>query len=124
MIYTFDELLAHAGHETETVYYGTEHQAVNVAIECVTCGCVLVDLCPGDTISKEMAEDAGGRSIAHVWHIVDVIDRAKERHINLSEQQAIEILESVDRGKDASIGINWDVIDTHTDIYLKEVSHG
>jgi len=52
MINTFDELLAHAGHKTETVYYGTEHQAVKVSIECVTCDCVLVDLVPGEKLNK------------------------------------------------------------------------
>ena len=57
MIHTFDELLAHAGHEIECVYYGAEHQAVNAAIECVTCGTVLVDLDPGDTVSKEIDGD-------------------------------------------------------------------
>ena len=124
MIHTFEDLLEHAGHEVETVYYGTPNLAVNAAIECVTCNTVLVDLNPGDTISKELAEDAGGRSIAHVWHIDDVLSRAKERNINLSEDQAIQILDKVDKGKDASIGINWDVIDTVIDIYLEEISNG
>lgn len=54
MINTFDELLAHAGHKTETVYYGTEHQAVKVSIECITCDCVLVDLTPGEKLNKEL----------------------------------------------------------------------
>ena len=121
MVYTFDELLSHAGHETETVYYGTENQAVNVAIECITCSCVLVDLSPGETISKELVEDAGGRSIAHVLHIDDVKSRAKERHINLSEQQCIEILNIVDKGKRESLGI---VIDTVIDMYLDKISKG
>jgi hypothetical protein len=117
MINTFDELLAHAGHETETVYYGTEHQASGAAIECITCGCVLVDLSPGDLLSKELADDVG-KTIAHVWSVVDVKQQAKERHINLSDQQCLEILQIIDRTKDASIGINWDVLDTATDLYL------
>lgn len=120
MINTFDELLSHAGHETETVYYGTEHQAVNVAIECITCGCVLVDLCPGDLLSKELADDVD-KTIAHVWHIRDVIARAKENDINLSEQQAIEILHRIDHYKDADVGINLDVIDVHIDGYFKDI---
>ena len=77
MINTFDELLAHAGHETETVYYGTETLASGAAIECITCGCVLVDLSPGDLLSKELAEDVG-KTIAHVWSIDDVIANAIE----------------------------------------------
>jgi len=52
-VYTFDELLSHAGHEIECVYYGTEHMAVNAAIECVTCGQVLIDLSPGQTMGVD-----------------------------------------------------------------------
>jgi len=40
----FAELLSHVGHEIECVQYGQyKEPAVNVALECVTCGCVLVD---------------------------------------------------------------------------------
>jgi hypothetical protein len=123
MINTFDELLAHAGHETETVYYGAENQAVNAAIECITCGCVLVDLSPGDLLSKELAEDVG-KTIAHVWTIDDVLMRARQNDINLSEQQAKEILARVDHGKDAEYGINWGTLDFHTNGYLKDMSGG
>lgn len=38
----FDELEAHVGHDIECVTYGTD-SPVNVAVECVTCGCVIVD---------------------------------------------------------------------------------
>ncbi len=119
MINTFDELLSHAGHKIEAVYYGTENQAVSTAIECVTCGMVLIDLSPGQTVG---VDDNDGKTIAHVWSVVDVMDRAKERHINLSDQQCLEILARVDDGKDASIGINWDVLDSHTDDYLALMS--
>jgi hypothetical protein len=37
----FSELAAHVGHEVEVATYGTP--PVNVAIECMTCGTVLVD---------------------------------------------------------------------------------
>ena len=120
MIYKFDELLAHAGHEVECVYYGQKHVAHNAAIECVTCGCVLVDLCPGDLLSKELEEDVD-KTIAHVWHVDDVKMRAEERGIDLSEQQALEILQQIDKGKDASVGINWDVIDASIDLYFAEI---
>ena len=38
----FAELLAHVGHEIEVAAYGGA-PPVNVAIECMTCGAVLVD---------------------------------------------------------------------------------
>lgn len=38
---TFEDLLDHVGHEFECVTYGEE--PVNVALECVTCGEVMID---------------------------------------------------------------------------------
>lgn len=41
---TFEELNAHWGHNIEVVRYGNENVGtVNVAIECVDCGVVLID---------------------------------------------------------------------------------
>jgi len=120
MINTFDELLAHAGHKTETVYYGTENQAVKVAIECITCGCVLVDLTPGDVLDKTTAD----KMICPGWNISDIVAQAQSRDINLSDQQAREILHRISDKMDASVGINWDEIDYRTNEYLKVVSGG
>ena len=125
MIYDFDELLSHAGHELECVYYGTKNQAINAAIECITCGAILIDLDPGDTLSKELAEDttsSDGEEISIKWHIADVIERSRERGINLSGQQAKEILSNIKDKHDATIGVNWDVIDVCVDFYLDESS--
>lgn len=42
---TMDDVLQHAGHEIECVYYGKSKRAAqNAAIECVTCGCVILDI--------------------------------------------------------------------------------
>jgi len=40
-VYNFKSLSSHVGHKIEVVYYG--FPPVNVAIECHTCGEVLVD---------------------------------------------------------------------------------
>ena len=117
MVYDFNDLRSHIGHKIVCVRYGQGDEVINVALECEDCHVILVDLEDGDTVSKELAEDAG-KTIAHVWHVDDVMGQAKERHINLSDQQCLEILQLIDRGKDASVGINWDVIDTVTDLYL------
>ena len=74
-------------------------------------------------LSKELAEDVG-KTIAHVWNITDVIAQARTNDINLSDQQAIEILARVDHAADASTGINWDTIDYEIDKYLKDMSGG
>lgn len=55
------------------------------------------------------------RQIAIIWDIADVHSRAKEQHINITDEQALEILHNMKRQHDASIGINWDVIDAHLD---------
>ena len=57
MIYDFEDLRSHIGHEIECVCYGKDgEEPVNVALECMSCGCVLIDLDKEDTISKEIAE--------------------------------------------------------------------
>lgn len=38
---SFKDLLEHVGHDVECVTYG--NPPVSVALECLTCGCVLVD---------------------------------------------------------------------------------
>ena len=105
MIYDFDEMKDHVGHKIKCV--GDDK---NVVIKCQTCNRVLVNLDKGDELRKELAEDKG-KIISHVWSIDDVIMRGKDRDIEITEVQAMEILEKIDRHKDASIGINWDVID-------------
>jgi len=116
-VHTFEDMISHAGHKIECVYYGTEHQAINTAIECVTCGQVLIDLSPGQTVG---VDDNTGKTIAHVWSVDDVMMRARDKHINLSNQQCIEILHRIYIGKDVSLVI--DVIDSYTDMYLNEIS--
>ena len=58
-----------------------------------------------------MNED--NKKITITWHTDDVFAVAKEENINITEQQAIEILQNIKHQHDASIGINWDVIRCH-----------
>jgi len=118
-IHTFDDMKSHRGHEIKCVIYGDDKNPVNTAIECVTCGMVLIDLSPNQTVG---VDDNDGKTIDWTWSWEDILERAKERKINLSEQQCIEILAQVDHYKDAEIGINWDVLDSYTDMYLDEMS--
>ena len=50
-----------------------------------------------------------------IWCIEDVMERAKERGIKITEEQAEELIDRVDRKQDASIGISWDTIDCYLD---------
>jgi len=57
-VYDYESLASHAGHKLECVTYG----GVNAAIECLDCGCVLVDFDAEDDEemdSEEMAEMDG-----------------------------------------------------------------
>jgi hypothetical protein len=52
------------------------------------------------------------------WTVEDVKTRAYERNIQVSDEQAHEILRDIDHHQDASVGINWDTIDFYTDSVL------
>lgn len=58
--------------------------------------------------------------IAVSWSVDDVIGRAEDRDIKLTEDQALDILSLLESKHDCNIGINWDVIDYHTDCLLEE----
>ena len=55
------------------------------------------------------------------WHVDDVLGRGKESETPLTIEQARDILANIDRYHDATIGINWDVIDIHIDLYLADL---
>jgi hypothetical protein len=54
---------------------------------------------------------AARRQIAAGWSIEDV----QEIRPDLTDEQAWEVLQAVERNHDATIGINWDVLDYHAD---------
>ena len=55
--YTFEEIRDHIGHKLECVRYGQNDKCVNVSIECITCGEVLIDLHPNEYLAKEKDND-------------------------------------------------------------------
>lgn len=55
---------------------------------------------------------AAQRQIAIIWCVEDV----QENRPDLSDEQAWEVLQSVRHGHDATIGINWDVLDCHAEM--------
>lgn len=50
----YEELRGHVGHTIEVVRYGPAKHPMNIAIECETCGCVLLDF---DRPEEEDDED-------------------------------------------------------------------
>jgi len=54
------------------------------------------------------------------WHVEDVLSRADEQDLCLTRRQATEILHGIAQLHDASIGVNWEVIDIHIDNFFSE----
>ena len=76
-------------------------------------------------VETEFADCINGDTIALHWSVEDVHENAKQMisHLvedpdglktPLSDDDAREILATVERRHDASIGVNWDVLATHT----------
>jgi hypothetical protein len=54
MIHNFNELREHIGHDISCVCYGRDNEEpVNVALECETCGCVLLDYDNPETTEED-----------------------------------------------------------------------
>ena len=60
------------------------------------------------------------KTIEIIWSTDDVMMQADIMNIDLTEEQADAILENVLHYHDASVGINWDVLDFHIDNYIDE----
>lgn len=45
------------------------------------------------------------------WHVDDVLQEAENNgYLNLTREDARDILEAIEASHDATIGVNWDVI--------------
>jgi hypothetical protein len=60
------------------------------------------------------------RQIKIVWSTYDVLMKANEMGIDLTESEADTILETLEQKHDASIGICWDVIGCYIDEHEQE----
>jgi hypothetical protein len=59
------------------------------------------------------------KTIEIKWCTDDVIFQADNMDIELTEEQADDILDDLAHYHDASIGINWDVISFHIENYFE-----
>jgi len=62
---------------------------------------------------EEALKEWGEDKAISIWTVNDIIDRAKQRNKRISKHKAMEILEELEHDFNASIGINWDVIDRY-----------
>ena len=58
--------------------------------------------------------------ISIIWSTEDVLHQAKEKGVNLTEDEANEILLQMERKHDADIGISWSTIDVYIDDLVDE----
>lgn len=72
-----------------------------------------------EVIGRLNAYDPNEVVAVAIWCVEDVLERAKERGIKVSKEQAEEILDEIDRKQDASLGISWDIIDAYLDDFKK-----
>ena len=63
------------------------------------------------------------KSISITWHIEDVQQLVQERFDkNISDEDALEVLDCLVRKHDANIGINWDVIECAVEYLLESAA--
>ena len=54
------------------------------------------------------------------WSTEDVLMQADNMNIELTEEQADDILDNMLHHHDACVGINWEVIEFHIDNYIEQ----
>ena len=63
------------------------------------------------------------KSISITWHIEDVQQLVQERFDkNISDEDALEVLDCLVRKHDANNGINWDVIECAVEYLLESAA--
>jgi hypothetical protein len=71
------------------------------------------------TVANVLRHLQGYQSEEHIacaiWCEEDVLGRAEERGIKITREQVQNILDTIDRKQDCSLGISWDTIDVFTD---------
>jgi len=59
------------------------------------------------------------KQISIIWHINDVHGRAEAKGYDLTDDQASEILEEIERQHDPENGITWKTIDEHIELFAR-----
>ncbi len=68
------------------------------------------------TIRSELSSRPDCDDLWSLWQVEDVRDQRPD----LTDDQCREVLHQIERGHDATIGINWDVIDAVADMLYPE----
>jgi hypothetical protein len=65
--------------------------------------------------AKHRLKGIEGHVAVAIWQREDVIGRAEERGIKITDEQADDILDNIDRKQDCEYGISWTTIDCYLD---------
>lgn len=49
------------------------------------------------------------------WHVDDVYAQAENDELEISEEQALMVIQRLNDNHDATVGVNWDMISSHID---------
>ena len=70
----------------------------------------------GYGIANSLSSDRDNKKISIEWHIDDV----QSIRSDLNDEQAMNVLNMVMRKHDATVGVNWEVLDTWASILYPE----
>lgn len=71
-------------------------------------------------IAIKIIEKQWKNQIAIVWGTEDILTKAKEKEIKLTEKEARLILKNLQRNHDCEYGITWETIDTAIEFFVSE----
>jgi hypothetical protein len=58
-----------------------------------------------------------GDAVAAIWTTYDILSMAKKMNVSLTHVEARDVLSNILTHYNATLGVNWDVIQTHIDMY-------
>ncbi len=68
-----------------------------------------------------LRDDADDTPMAwSIWQVEDVYSRASEMNFDISEQEAADVLSTINNNHDATLGISWETIDFWLDELRRE----
>ena len=70
-----------------------------------------------NALNKKGKRMALPETIEITWHVNDILERCELRGIEIDKPDAIKLLHEIHAAHDASIGINWEVIDDALDYW-------
>jgi hypothetical protein len=77
------------------------------------------DLNPHAVRLQEQIKKAADK-VFFPWCTEDIICQAEEHDVTITNEEAKDVLMMMEKHHDASVGINWEVIDVYIDLFVQE----